>query len=131
MSLEAVGGSLARDTRAAWLRLLEDRPDSRIEVHPDLVAAVTPAGGTAMLYSDGGAELRALAALVPKRVRVVRGASYADRLLSLSGYRLVADAVLGADDPAGLGRFFDEAVDLLDGGRADCHQAIEIGRAHV
>ena len=131
MSLEAVGGSLARETRAAWLRLFEERPDSRIEVHPDLVAAVTPAGGTAMLYSDGGAELRALAALVPKRVRVVRGASYADRLLSLSGYRLVADAVLGADDPAGLGRFFDEAVDLLDGGRADClyFDDLEVGSA--
>jgi hypothetical protein len=147
MSLHTVGDSLASDTRAAWLRLLQSRPDSRIEYHPDLVQAVTPAGTTAIIYSDsggdtrgdnggpgrraaGGSDVRALTALIPKRVRVVR-ASYVDRFLSLSGYRLVADSVLGADDAPGLARFFDEAVELLDAGRADClyFDDLEVGSA--
>jgi hypothetical protein len=134
MSLEPVGQSLARpETRAAWIRLLEGRPDSRVEYHPDLVVAATPAGATAMVYAEGASGavgVRALAALIPKRVRVVR-TSYVEKLLSLSGYRLVADAVLGADDPAALARFFDEAVELLDAGRADClyFDDLEVGSA--
>jgi hypothetical protein len=132
MSLQPVGEALARpEAREAWLRLLAGRPDGRIEYHPDLVAAATPAGATAMLYREpvngaGGA----LAALIPKRVRLVR-AGPAGQLLSLSGYRLVADAVLGADDGASLGRFFDEAIELLDAGRADClfFDDLEVGSA--
>jgi len=124
MSLQPVVESLAQpETRAAWLRLL-DRPGSRVEYHPDLVMAATPAGATAMVYAEAGKdngrpEVQALAALIPKRVRVVR-ASYIDQLLSLSGYRLVADSVLGADSGSGLSRFLEEAIELLDSGKADC-----------
>ena len=134
MTLQPVEQSLAQsDTRQAWLSLLERRPDSRVEYHPDLVLAATPAGGKAMIYSEGGngsPGVQALTALIPKQVRVVR-ASYVDRLLALSGYRLVADAVLGAESGASLSRFFDEAVELLDSGKADClyFDDLEVGSA--
>lgn len=134
MALQPVEESLARaETREAWLGLLGRRPDSRIEYHPDLVLAATPAGSTAIVYSEqtnGAAEVQALTALIPKQVRVVR-ANYVDRLLSLDGYRLVADAVLGADSSAALGPFFDEAVALLDAGKADClyFDDLEVGCA--
>jgi CelD/BcsL family acetyltransferase involved in cellulose biosynthesis len=134
MSLQPVSQSLARaETREAWLRLLATSPDSRVEFHPDLVLAATPAGTTAMVYSEGGngtPDVRALAALIPKRVRVVR-ARYLAEPLSLSGYRLVADGVLGADSGDALGRFFDEATQLLDSGKADClyFDDLEVGSA--
>ncbi|HKE18007.1 MAG TPA: GNAT family N-acetyltransferase [Kofleriaceae bacterium] len=122
MSLQPLAQCLDRpEARAAWLRLLDSRPDSRIECHPDLVAAATPPGATALIYRDGGAapEVNALAALIPKRVRVVR-ATVVDHLFSLSGYRLVADHVLGAEGGEALTRFLDEAIELIDSGRADC-----------
>lgn len=123
MSLEPLAECLARpEARAAWVRLLDDRPDGRIECHPDLVAAATPAGATAFVYragDDGLPDVTALAALIPKRVRVVR-ANYVDQLLSLSGYRLAADRVVGAEGGPALTRFLDEAIELIDSGEADC-----------
>jgi Acetyltransferase (GNAT) domain len=119
MSLQPVGESLAQPgSREAWVRMLDSRPDRRIEYHPDMILAATPAGATAMVYRDGP-DANALGALIPKRVRLVR-ASYLGQALALSGYRLVADRVLGAESGSALDRFLGEAVDLIDSGRADC-----------
>jgi hypothetical protein len=131
--------------RSEWLDLAPGSACASTYFHPEVLEQRR---GGALVHRQPrpDATVASLAVLVPRAVRVLQmwcpgEAGY------LSGYRVVADGLLGAADARAASTFIGECCDLLDRGGCDCilfedldveselwtqaHQAAEEGRTRI
>lgn len=107
-------------SRGAWEEVAQNGGRVPIDTHPEVALA---AGAPLLFGHKQRGQVKTVGVLLPKRLRLVRGAGL-DRALSLTGLRLVGDDLAGEASRDAADAFVEAAAGHLASGAAD-HVLIE------